>query len=243
MRSALFVIFLAVGTCFAQNAIQVSGDAEVKVVPNEVSVFFGVENRNKDISTAVAQNNASVKQLIAAIRSVGVDPSDIQTDYYHVDIAYLQNQPSAIDYYVVSKQVQVVLKNVSRFEDLLNSGLRAGANHLGGIEFRTTELRKYRDEARTLAAKAAVEKAKGLADAAGLKVGKALSLTSYSYGGGSSYVSWSPYGSYGYGSMAPMSQNVVQDMGGKSDGSAKGTISLGKISITASVSMTFQIQQ
>ncbi len=241
MRSALFVVVLAVSSGYAQiNQIQVTGDAEVKVVPDEVSVFFGVENRNKDISTAVAQNNAAVKQLISAIRNVGVDPSDIQTDYFHVDIAYLQNQPSVIDYYVVSKQVQVVLKKVARFEDLLNSGLRAGANHLGGIEFRTTELRKYRDEARTLAAKAAVEKAKGLANAAGLKVGKALSLTSYSYGGGSSYVSWNPYG---YGSMAmAQSQNMVQDVAGKSDGSAKGTISLGKISVTASVSMTFQIQ-
>jgi hypothetical protein len=38
-------------------------------------------------------------------------------------------------------------------------------------------------------------------------------------------------------------QNSVQDMGGRSDGNAKGTISLGKISVTASVSMTFQIQQ
>ncbi len=69
MRSALFVIFLAVSSCYAQlHEIQVSGDAEVKVVPDEVSVFFGVENRGKDISAAVAQNNASVKRLISAIK-------------------------------------------------------------------------------------------------------------------------------------------------------------------------------
>lgn len=250
MRFALFVVFLAVSSGYAQfaretHAIEVSGDAEVRVVPDEVTVFFGVENRNKDISTAVAQNNAAVKQLISAIRNVGVDPGDIQTDYFHVDIAYLQNQPSMVDYYVVTKQVQVVLKKVARFEDLLNAGLRAGANHLDGIEFRTTELRKYRDEARSLAAKAAVEKAKGLADAAGLKVGKPLSLSSYSYGGGSSYIFWNRYGyGYGYRNMGmSQSQNVVQNVAGKNDGSDQGTISLGKISVTASVSMTFQIQQ
>jgi len=248
MRSALFVVLLAVSTCYAQfardtHAIEVNGDAEVRVVPDEVTVFFGVENRNKDISLAVTQNNASVKQLISAIRSAGVEPGDIQTDYFHVDIAYVQNQPSVIDYYVVTKQVQVVLKKVAKFEDLLNSGLRAGANHIDGIEFRTTELRKYRDEARALAAKAAVEKAKGLADAAGLKVGKPLSLSNYSYGGGSSYIFWNGYGSpYGYRNTA-MSQNVVQNAAGKNDGSSQGTISLGKISVTASVSMTFQIQQ
>ena len=154
-------------SCYAQNAIRVSGEAEVKVVPDEVSVFVGVENRSKDIATAVAQNNATVKQLISAIRNVGVDASDIQTDHYHMDIFYMSNQPSVIDYCAVSKQVQVVLKKVARFEDLLNAGLRAGANHLGGIEFRTTELRMYRNEARTLAAKAAVEKAQGLASFGG----------------------------------------------------------------------------
>ena len=249
MRSALFVVFLAVSSGYAQfaretHAIEVSGDAEVRVVPDEVTVFFGVENRNKDISTAIAQNNSSVKQLISAIRNVGVDPSDIQTDYFHVDIAYVPNQGSVVDYYVVTKQVQVVLKKVSKFEDLLNSGLRSGANHLDGIEFRTTELRKYRDQARALAAKAAVEKAQGLADAAGLKVGKPLSLSSYSYGGGPSYVFWSGYGyPYGYRSGAMSSaQNVVQNVAGKNEGSSQGTISLGKISVTASVSMTFQIQ-
>jgi uncharacterized protein YggE len=95
-----------------------------------------------------------------------------------------------------------------------------------------------------MAAKAAVEKAKGLAEAAGLKVGRPLSLSSYSYGGGSSYVSWNGYGyGYPYGGAVNAVQNSVQDMGGRSDGNAKGTISLGKISVTASVSMTFQIQQ
>src|SRR5258708_16987369 len=193
MRSKLFFVVMAVSSCYAQfaretHAIEVNGDAEVRVVPDQVTVFFGVEDRNKEISAAVTQNNASVKQLISAIRSAGVEPGDIQTDYFHVDIAYVPNQGSVVDYYVVTKQVQVVLKKVAKFEDLLNSGLRAGANHIDGIEFRTTELRKYRDEVRALAAKAAVEKAKGLADAAGLKVGKPLSLSSYSYRGGASHI-------------------------------------------------------
>src|ERR1700687_6196672 len=99
MRSVLFVVLLAVSSCcYAQfardsHAIEVSGDAEVRVVPDEVTVFFGVEDRNKDISAAITQNNSSVKQLISAIRSAGVEPGDIQTDYFHVDIAYMQNQP------------------------------------------------------------------------------------------------------------------------------------------------------
>jgi uncharacterized protein len=249
LRSTILIMFLAVASCYAQfggdaHTIQVSGDAAVRVVPDEVTVFFGVENRNKEIAAAVSQNNSTVKQVIAAIKSVGVDAGDIQTDYFHVNIVYLQNQGSVVDYYVVTKQIEVVLKQVSSFEGLLNAGLRAGANHLDGIEFRTTELRKYRDRARALATKAAVEKAQGLAEAAGMKVGKPLSLSSYSYGGGSSYIFCCGYGGYPYGyNNAQQSQNVVQNVAGKSDGDSQDTVSLGKISVTASVTMTFQIAQ
>jgi len=251
MRIAALLVILAASPCFAQfgrdpHSIEVSGDAAVRVSPDEVTVFFGVENRHKDISTAISQNNSAVKQVIAAIHNAGVDPSDIQTDFFHVSIVYMQNQGSVIDYYLVTKQIQVVLKKVGKFEELLNAGLHAGANHLDGVEFRTTELRKYRDEARALATKAAVEKAKGLAEAAGMKVGKPLSLSSYSYGGGSSYVFCCGYGGYpygyNYGGMS-QSQNVVQNVASRNDGDSQQTVSLGKISVTASVTITFQIVQ
>jgi uncharacterized protein len=250
MRFAIIVAVLAVTPCFAQfgrdaHAIEVTGDAAVRVVPDEATVLFGVENRDKDISNAIAQNNSVVKRVIGAIKGAGVDPNDVQTDFFHVGVVYMPNQGSVIDYYVVTKQIQVVLKRVSQFEELLNAGLRAGANHLDGVEFRTTQLRKYRDQARALAAKAAVEKAQGLAEAAGMKVGKPLSLSSYSYGGGSSYIFCCANGySYGYGYSASQSQNVVQNVPGKSgDGDSQSSISLGKISVTASVTMTFQIAQ
>ena len=253
MRSILLFLLLTVSCCFAQlgekpHAIEVTGDAAVRVVPDEVSVVFGVENRQKDIESAISQNNSTVKRVIAAIRGAGVDPSDIQTDYFHVSIVYTREQGSVIDYYVVTKQIEVVLKKISRFEDLLNAGLHAGANHLDGVEFRTTELRKYRDQARELATKAAVEKAQDLAQAAGMKVGKPLSLSSYSYGGGSSYIYCCGYYgySYGYGNGSQFQnvvQNAVQNAPGRGDGDAQTTVSLGKISVTASVTMTFQIAQ
>jgi uncharacterized protein YggE len=245
MRFLAIFLWAAVSCCCAQinpgastNTISISGDAEIKVVPDRANVYLGVETRNKEIAAASAQNDAGVRQVMAAIRRVGVDPTDIQTDFYHVEIVYSNNAGTIVDYYKVTKEIQVVLKNVSKFEELLNIVLRAGANHIYGIDFSTSELRKYRDQARALAAKAAIEKANDLAAAAGLKVvGKPTSISSYSYGGGS----W--YGrccGYGYGGN--MYQNVVQNVASSGGEGSQGTVSLGKISVTASVTMTFQIQ-
>jgi len=128
----------------------------------------------------------------------------------------------------------VTLKDVSKFEQLLSAALDAGANHIYQVEFVTTELRKYRDQARALAAKAAIEKANDLAAATGLRVvGKPISVSSYSYGGGS----W--YGRFRRGGAANVAQNVYQT---GERGSTEGTIALGKISVTASVSMNFRME-
>ncbi|MBZ5653959.1 MAG: SIMPL domain-containing protein [Acidobacteriia bacterium] len=245
MRHIAIFLLATVCSCQAQislgsnqNTISITGDAEVKVVPDRANVYLGVETRNKDIAAASAQNDTDVRQVIASIRQLGVDSTDIQTDFYHVEIVYSGNAGTIVDYYKVTKEIQVVLKDVSRFEGLLNTVLRAGANHVYGIDFSTSELRKHRDEARALAAKAAIEKANDLAAAAGMKVvGKPTSVSSYSYGGGS----W--YGrccGYGYGNS--MYQNVVQNVASNGGEGAQGTISLGKISVTASVTMTIQIQ-
>jgi uncharacterized protein len=242
---ALLVTFLLLSAllCHAQlasgNGVNVSGDAQVNVVPDRVTILLGVETRNKSLDEASSQNDSLIRQVLAAARKQEVNASDIQTDFIHVDLAYKNNDDSTlVDYYKVTKEVQIVLKDVSKFESLVGAVLHAGANHIYGIDFSTSELRKYRDQARALATKAAIEKANDLAAAARMKVvGKPTSLTTYSYGGGSSYRYCCGY-SYG-GNMA---QNVVQNQAGPGESGGESTMALGKIAVYASVTMTFQMQ-
>lgn len=220
------------------STLNVTGDAAINVVPDRVRLFVGVESRNKDLLVAKAENDAGVRKVIAAGRALNVAPGDMQTDYIQVDMSYDSNTGTLIEYYKVTKEVQILLTNVQQFEELLSKVLLAGANHIYDVEFSTSELRKHRDAARALAMKAAQEKANDLAAAAGLRVvGTPIAVSSYSYGGGPSY-GRSRSGGYG------QSQNVSQGAGPGADGiGADGTVALGKISVTASVSMTFQLQQ
>lgn len=230
--------FLSHAQLSSLNGVSVSGDAQLNVVPDRVTILLGVETRNKNLNEASAQNDSLIRQVLAAARSLEVNASDIQTDFIHVDLAYQNNDSTIVDYYKVTKEVQIVLKNVAKFETLVNALLRAGANHIYGIDFSTSELRKYRDQARALATKAAIDKANDLAAAAGIKVvGKPTSLTTYSYGGGSSYRYCC-----GYSYAGSRAQNVVQNQVGAGDLGAETTMALGKIAVSASVTMTFQMQ-
>ncbi|HVP45664.1 MAG TPA: SIMPL domain-containing protein [Bryobacteraceae bacterium] len=215
------------------NVVSVTGDAEIKVIPNQVVLSLGVETRDRSLAVARVQNDSLVRSVLDAIARFQVDPTDVQTDFIQVNIRYQSSAETVVDHYVVEKSIAVTLKDVSKFEPLLTAVLEAGANHIYNVEFVTTELRKYRDQARALAAKAAIEKANDLAAAAGLKVvGKPMNVSSYSYGGGS----W-------YGRLHTMGANVTQNVYQTGDrGAAEGTIALGKISVTASVSMNFRIE-
>jgi uncharacterized protein YggE len=100
-----------------------------------------------------------------------------------------------------------------------------------GVEFRTTELRQYRDQARDLAIKAAQEKATALTGAISRKVVRPQSIQE-------EYIGWSSwYGSRWGGSM---SQNVIQNTSSSSAPFGdETTFAPGQISVRARVSVTF----
>jgi len=116
---------LAVSLVYAQffpdsNSIDVTGDAAINVAPDRVRLNFGVETRNKALDSAVAQNDAIVRRVMAAVREFQVDAGDIQTENIHVSLGYDSHDSTLIDYYEVTKGVQVFLRDVSKFEPLLN---------------------------------------------------------------------------------------------------------------------------
>jgi uncharacterized protein YggE len=239
MRFLFLFLLFAVALSQAQSSvIDITGDAAVNVAPDRVTLNLGAESRNKVLSAAISQNDAIVRKVLQTARGFHVEEGDIQTEDIHVELQYQQGNPTVIDFYDVTKGIAIFLRDVSKFEPILAALLEAGANHIYDVQFSTSELRKYRDQARAVAVKAAIEKASDLAAAAGMHVsGKPLGLSSYNYGGGSWYglCCGNRYGSQ-------WSQNVVQNVGSGGSFGPAGAIALGKISVTASVTMRFSIE-
>jgi|OpeIllAssembly_1097287.scaffolds.fasta_scaffold66724_2 hypothetical protein len=225
------------------RTIMVNGDAVVKVQPDQIIISFGIETWNIDIMTAKTENNSIMKKAISVIKEAGVEEKDIQTDYLSIEPRYNDNynKKDFIGYFVRNTFV-VTLKEASKVEDLVTKVLQSGVNYIHGVQFQSTEFKKYREEARELALKAAKEKAIKMAGTLGLTIGDPIMITE-GYGGGGSwyYSSWTGWGyGYGYGSGS-MNQNVTQNIAGGS-GEISETIALGKISIQASVNVTFEMK-
>ncbi len=185
------VTLLLAVPAFAQNNIEpplitVTGQAEVRVPPDEVLFTLAVENVDKDMLVANSKTDESVKQILAIARKFGVKPEDVQTSQISVqpkyntdDLPYDERNRTkrVLIGYQVSKTVAVRLRDLSRFDEMLADILKAGITRLSNLEFRDSQIRKHRDEARRMAIRAAKEKATLLAGEIGQSIGPAYSIT------------------------------------------------------------------
>lgn len=171
----------------APPLITVSGQAELRVQPDEAVIDLEVERLDKDIDAARRQADDSVAQILALARRHGVTPQDVKTDFITVGMKYNTDLLDGDDEdekkvkrefigYEVSKSVKVRLTDLSRFEVFFAEVLKAGVSSVKGVNFYTSQLRKYRDQARAAAIRAAREKAVALSAAVGQTIGKAFKI-------------------------------------------------------------------
>src|SRR5579871_119369 len=232
----LLPLLLAALPAVAQNTINVTGDAEVKVAPDQVILNLGVEVHSKLLEEARKENDRRIRAVRATAARMGIADKDVQTDFIQLGIQY-NNDGITPSYYYTRKSIVLTLHEVDKMEEVLAAAVDAGATHIHGVEFQTTKMREYRDQARVMAVKAAGEKARDMASAAGMRVvGGPVSIVAAQYGGGSCYVS----GWWG-GNGGTMAQNSFVNASGDAGG-PQGTVALGRISVTASVSMQFNLQ-
>ncbi|MBI5367804.1 MAG: SIMPL domain-containing protein [Planctomycetes bacterium] len=241
------LLTLSSGTVRADDpprTISTSGEALIQVAPDEAHVGFGVETYHARLDEAKKQNEEASTRLLAAVRALGVEEKDLRTDYLDVSLRYERGEPSrGVDGFHARRAWTLVLHDPAKLEGTIDVVLKNGANRLMGIEFRTSALRKHRDEARRLAIVAAKEKAELLAGVLECKVGRPRTISEEGAFAWSGYRSWWGWGGGGY---QQMSQNVMVqggEGGGGGGGAAEAneTLPPGRIGVRARVSVTFDL--
>ena len=230
----VFAIALSANSALAQSTVDrplitVTGQAEIMVVPDEVAFNLRVVTMDKDLLVAQAKNDQTVKAVLALARQYQIPPTQMQTDHITLSERYTDEdetkEPPVFLGYTVSKRVAIVLRDVSKAEQLLADIFKSGVTRIDDVDFRTTQVRKYKDQARAMAIKAAQEKAIALTREIGQTIGKAYSITEE--------------GQTGY-SQNNTSNSTSFVRGSYSD--EESTIALGQISITARVVVSFELK-
>lgn len=232
----------AENTCNSNRTVQVSGTAVVNVLPDRALIQLGVQSNGRTPKEVQTRNAASISSVVSSLQKMGIESRDISTDHYVIEPLYEDYDSLHIKGYRIYNIIAVTMRDVDKTSDAIVTAFQAGANQVVNVEFYTSELRKYRDQARDMAMKAASEKATALAQAAGAKTDCVLNIheNTWSYFNGGHQ--W-----YGGQNQNAWTQNAVQNVApGNNTGTAStgddSPVSTGQISIRAEVSATFAIK-
>ena len=169
--------------------LTISGTGKVDMAPDMALISAGVQSRAKTAENALADNNAKMQALFAALETAGIEKKDIQTSNFsiHPDIIYpkaTQKNPAQaprIVGYVVNNQVGVKIRKLNAIGSVLTALVEAGANAMSGLSFDVSNKKSLMEQARKAALDDARSKATLYATELGTSVKRLIAL---SEGGG-----------------------------------------------------------
>lgn len=159
--------------------ITVIGEGRVKAVPEIVKFIVSVTNNADTATLAVADNNRVVRDVISLVKTAGVVDEDIVVSYVRVippTAALGQTSYQAVN------AIDVTLKDLSKFDNLINSLYAAGAQSVSNIVFTTQNSEELEKEAVAEAIKNAKTRVKEIAKASGKRAGRMVSIQTVEVG-------------------------------------------------------------
>ena len=167
-------------TQFAMPAegITVSGHGEVKVKPDIALLSLTVTTQSQNQAEAVADNARKTTALLAALRGAKLADKDIQTLSYTVQPQYdYKPSPPVLTGYQVQNSVQATVRDLTKVGFVLDKATAGGASEVGGVSFDLSDKAASQSAALRLAVGSAKMKASVMAEAAGVALGRLLTLT------------------------------------------------------------------
>ena len=161
------------------RTITVSGIGTVNLTPDIARINIGVNSENKEIAAAVNANSTAVKKLKDVLIKAGVDEKDIQTTNFSVyqNQKYDTSGQPTEKTYSVDNSLSVIVRDLEKLSEVLQSAVASGANNIYGIQFDVADSSKAMAEARDLALAKAEKQAGETAQVMKVKLGLVHSVT------------------------------------------------------------------
>ena len=163
--------------------IIVSGEGQSTVAPDLALLTLSVMREAKTARAALDANNDAMAAVIAAMKSAGIKDRDLQTAGIQINPRYnYTNKPDGsqeaeLVAYQVTNTLSVRIRDIDKTGDILDKAVSLGVNQGGGIAFTNEDPAAAITEARKKAVANAMAKAKTLAEAAGVSIGRVLEIT------------------------------------------------------------------
>ncbi len=170
------------------RTITVSASSHVTLVPDVAHVGLGVSVTKPTVEAARAEAARIMNAIIAAAKDKGVAERDIRTTSIDLSPQYAPEcmyapdgsacaKPNRITGYTMTEQLDVTVRNLDVAGPIVDAATAAGATDVNGISFVVDDPDRATTDAQVAAIAAARAKATRMAEAAGVTLGRVLSIS------------------------------------------------------------------
>jgi uncharacterized protein YggE len=162
--------------------------------------------------------------VLKFIKSSSIAKEDFQTQRVSLNQNYDYEKKKRN--YIATQTVQILLKDLSKYDALMDGLVTSGVNRIDNVEFKSSKFNLLQSEARKLAVKDAKVKAEDFVSVLGQKVGKAITITDNSQG-------YNPQPRYAMLKTMAMSND---------ESTPRETLATGEIEIVVNVNVSFILE-
>jgi uncharacterized protein len=168
-----------------RRTLAVNATGTIEREPEQGVVTFAVESEAATARAAADANATRMTELVAALRAAGIADRHIRTLSYELRPEYTRaeraTEPPRITSYRAINMVQVTVDTVARIGAVIDAAIGSGANRVANIAFRLRDYRAAHLEAVALAMRNARREAEVVAEAAGERLGPAVTINTGGY--------------------------------------------------------------
>jgi uncharacterized protein len=192
--SFVLVAFSAV-VCAYQYAVSVRNDypgktfsvdasGEIDTTPDVATFSVSVTTEGGNDVAGIQQSNTDkMNQVDAFLKEQGIDARDIKTSQYSISPRYeyppcgkVSCSAPKISGYSISQTFDIKVRDIAKLGALLSGVVENGGNTVSEVKFVVDDSDAARDVARKEAIRKAQEKAESIAQSAGFRLGKLVSV-------------------------------------------------------------------
>jgi uncharacterized protein YggE len=228
MKKALLILaVLFMTTSYSQEhklvpSINVSGEGKVKVAPDQASITISIETKGTKAEDVKKENDKKMDAVLKFIKNSNIAKEDYQTQRVSLNPNYDYEKKK--HNYIATQTVQILLKDLSKYDALMEGLVDEGINRIDNVEFKSSKMKELQSDARKLAVKDAKAKAEDFVSVLGQKVGKAILISDNTQ----TYV--------------PQPRMYAMKSMSMDESATKETLAIGEIEITANVSVNFVLE-
>lgn len=165
----------------APPRIHVTGEGEAAIAPDMAILNLAVLREAETARAALDANNEAMAAVIAAMEEAGIAERDLQTAGLSIQPRYVypengQGEPRITGYQVVNT-LTVRVRDLTSLGAIIDRSVTLGVNQGGDIVFTNDDPAAATSEARRRAVEDALQRARTLAEAAGVELGNIVQIS------------------------------------------------------------------